>query len=1022
MPNRDDGFSFLKGAAIAAPLGIGASLSFRGMADKGYFKMPQAPSSPAFLSNLRQMGLQSNQGTNYAEFFGNNQLLFKKEPELARTAWVQAVQATDPMAQEVLSFGGDFKAVSPGKVVSSIEQTLQRNNSIFMARIYNKFRSNVSVLRKHYEVTGKIPKFKAVEGLSFPAPRNTPINQLPASIAAFHEKMIKDTGVTAAGPTVKYYTRKGWAGYGTYVMPFMKDKMPFEVTVPMSRKGTLMEGLTQSARRVAPGAEILDPRSGAVERLSRHEFYLKDIERSVLPGIKSGAYKSGWEIEKALGQVYEKRIGGLDAIPNFPTGEQSEAWKSYARIKGQSFDIVTEGKLAELRPGESYRSVFKGPTEGQFKSVFGRSDVFPFTSPKNLAQGRGSYFNAADWYMTGHMDWSGQPRQINRHWRASDKAVSEMLSSGSAKWSIFETQAWRRDFGHHAAPWVPTIYVDPVKHGAVLEQLGMKEGEGLIASKYAKQLEVVGKPYPIHLGHVVEGVAERIKTGEAFKVGEVLGEMPGGGNVVYEKGMKLLGLEPFETVGKGQEFALKYELTLPSEIAAKRFDPKGTEKLMNAWDLEKGVAEMTKDLPPEQRYQFTKYQGNVRLASMDVLKYQQALNTQKITGLHKLIKERHQQSAYGRSSRMARFLENPVGVTAAMSAGKTGPEFLGSLERLARDAGLSKGQFGAIFGEGTSGLSMGISQSMFHDPMKMTGAGALGSLEPRIFDVLKGGQFGPLGEEISAELAGRLAYTNPGKLAAYEGLTKTLASYEGMLTPGKAGIGWDVTTKGYTQKGFQGFIESGGGFMKIGAGQKDIFVPGGDVLTPYKTAAGKLIPGDVAMEYHGLARDMAKLHIQSKRAGLGEAGKIVDGFITNIQAHQAPFGSGVGAVARGQVAGSRFLRAISKFKGKGSESVGTAIIPEYMGYQMLEELEALPGMDAKKLTEMGDRLRAGKSVGGLTWRHPLAGPYSMIPMNIQMSKDITEAVISMPSKMIDIGMGNPIELSPMVGMGADRDA
>ena len=214
--NKDNKFvDALKAGAITTPLSIGFHSAIKNIEQSGGLGIVKPPSTSSFLTNLRNAGLQGNQGIDLS-FFGNNQLLFKQEPEIARNAWIQAVQSTDPLAQNVLSFAGDIKTTPPGKVISSIEQTLQRNNSMFMARIFNKFKSNVSALRKHRELTGKIPSFKAVEGLSFPAPTNVAINKLPTELRSFHERFIKDTGIMSAGQ-VRYYSRAGWEGFGTYV-------------------------------------------------------------------------------------------------------------------------------------------------------------------------------------------------------------------------------------------------------------------------------------------------------------------------------------------------------------------------------------------------------------------------------------------------------------------------------------------------------------------------------------------------------------------------------------------------------------------------------------------------------------------------------------------------------------------------------------------------------------------------------------------------------------------------------------
>jgi hypothetical protein len=1036
MPNKKEDSRFvdqlgtsLKVGVSAIPLSLGVQSVYENLDKKGLFQPVRQPSSSSFISNLRGAGLQPNRGIDFS-FLGSNQLFFKKEPELARTAWIQAVQSTDPFAQKILTFAGDIQTAPASDVISSIEQTLQRNNSVFMARIYNKFKSNVAALRKHQEITGRLPSFQAVEGLTFPAPRNVSINKLPTEIRAFHERFIKDTGITAAGG-VRYYTRPGWEGYGTYVMPFMKGKMPFEISVPMSRGGVMIEGLTQSARRVAHDVGILDPMSGAIERLKRHEFYLRDIEQSILPRITSGEYRSAWEIERAIGQAYERNIYSLEAVPNLPRGFLSRAWRSYSQIKGKAIDVVTQGKLGELRPGETYRSIFGGLTEQQFKDVVGRPGIYPFASPKNLAKGRFSSFDATQWFMTPEdVDWGRQPRQALRQWRADDRAVAEMLMTGNSKWSIFETQAWRRDFGRYSAPWIPTVYVDPTRYGQTLEQLGMKEGEALISRTFAKQLGVVGQPFPVHLGAVAEGLSERIKAGSLFEVGEILGQTPEGKNIVYERGMRLLGLEPFETKARGQEFALMFEQRLPSEVAAKRFGAiKAVEKLTDPWALEKAFGGISPDIGV--------LQGKFRVANIEELTKDRAkLNTQIITGLWEKISRDRTKNFIEHNQRLASFMRNPRVYSSFMRQKYGSAGFMEQMMRLAvQEARFTPEEFGTIFGaldpaeytgivpkrfaEQMRGISFGLSQAVLHEPMRMTGAGALGSIEPRMFDIFGGGQFGALGEQMSTEMATRLAATNPQKLAMYENLTKTLASYAGKVTPGKADAIWDIATKGYTQKAFQSFIEGGGGFMKLGRGLPDIFVPGGDVLTPYKTPVGKVIAGDVAMEYHRLARGVAEIHTQAKRVDIQAAGELVNGFIRNIHQQQAPFGSGAGGIGRGQVFGSRFLRGVSEWGGQRAPGAMTIGIPQFIGEELFEEMGAVMG---ESVQEMNERFLAGRPVGGMIWRHPLAGPYSVQPINIQMMKGVTEPVVVMPSKMVDIGMKNPIELSPMVGMGMDLDA
>jgi len=44
--------------------------------------------------------------------------------------------------------------------------------------------------------------------------------------------------------------------------------------------------------------------------MTRHEFFVSDFEKSILPGIQSGEYKP-WEVERAIDELYKKDIYAL---------------------------------------------------------------------------------------------------------------------------------------------------------------------------------------------------------------------------------------------------------------------------------------------------------------------------------------------------------------------------------------------------------------------------------------------------------------------------------------------------------------------------------------------------------------------------------------------------------------------------------------------------------------------------------------------------------------------------------------
>ena len=134
------------------------------------------------------------------------------------------------------------------------------------------------------------------------------------------------------------------------------------------------------------------------------------------------------------------------------------------------------------------------------------------------------------------------------------------------------------------------------------------------------------------------------------------------------------------------------------------------------------------------------------------------------------------------------------------------------------------------------GFAGGISQNIYGGP-KRQAAGTLGSLEPRAFEILKAGHYGQLGEEISADLASRLAVTNADKISSYESLTKSLQSLTGELKPSKTDT-----------------LEKGSFWLRTGKGS-DVFIPGAEDIrrmTSFKATSGDVFKG---MPFAGLRCD-----------------------------------------------------------------------------------------------------------------------------------------------------------------------
>jgi hypothetical protein len=460
----------------------------------------------------------------------------------------------------------------------------------------------------------------------------------------------------------------------------------------------------------------------------------------------------------------------------------------------------------------------------------------------------------------------------------------------------------------------------------------MGPGESIITGTPAtrRMLETSAIRPSMHFKTLVGGVEERIARGATFKPGEILGWTPEGKGIAYREGMDLLGVETFETAGKGQFKSISYIETHRPGIARKVFGAsagfKAMEKFVDPLAMENAVVAMTEGMSPEARKQFFNFGGAWRIVAGDELRKDASKrNTQIITGLWDMIDRTRTRDVIARDRRLSFFMHKPKEFAGYVFRKYGGGEgFVRGMEKTARQFGLTPGQMGAVFG--TEGISLGVSQAMFE---KELGAGGLGSVEPRIYDLLRGGQYGPLGGEIAEDLVLRSAATDPRKVAAYDALTRTLQSVKGLVSPGKGARIWELTGKearGYGATAFQSWIEEGGGWLR--AGKRDIFVPGGDILKPYMTAAGGVVRGDVANIYHTFARELSA----TKSADLLDADAALRNFIGGITEQQAPFGKGAGALLgkKRKIAGSRFLTGLTKVRDFAAQTPWEVGIPEGM--------------------------------------------------------------------------------------------
>ncbi len=1038
---KDSVFSRL---LVSTPMVAGTGFAI-GKAFSGGVTGPQQSSNFRSAINAASVGTASSSMNldfvrKYSQFFRTEQ-----GAEIARQAWINAVSAADPRAKETLSFIKDMSSMPGAEVASSIEQTVIKSNSLFIQSVFQKFKSNVRSFEKQLQFGG-LPSLKSISTPTFPAARNMAINQLPSELQAPFKRI---TSTLGAFGSIEFHSRPGWEeqGLGQYGFRFAFGGKRIDLNVPYAQGGILAEGINQSSRRIAPDVMLFDPRSKqVVSTMKRHEFLLRNFEESVIPDILSGKLSTQYDINKAVKQLYQEDIFSLESIPNVPHGVSNKGWESYQRIGGQAVDIKVFDPTQQPRAGDIFKSKFRAPMEEEFGAAMTATGLFPSTSPSNIAQGRLSRFNPSEWFMNPlAVDFARRPAQARREWRATHNAVQEMIKSNKSRWSIFETQAWRQDMGPYAAPHFRTLYVDPNKHFNLLQNIGMGEGESILAKTPSNQLqsEVYRVAPALHLSKPIENLQEMISSGHQFKPGQLLGLDVEGLPVEYKTGMRLKKLEMQSSKSRGDYADLFYEEFHKMSENEKKFkDIKAMERFTtNPFGIDRQIESV------EKNKLFT---GNIeRWVSMDELKKDHAKHSNSmITAMWDVLERTKQRDSVARNKRVNSFMRNPtvfasyMGKKSIVGGSYSHQAFTQNLMNFAiHQGGFSPEEFGYAFGSSefvlgkqaiqgfglpnefaaaaSSGFAGGISQAVFGGHIH---SGGLGSLEPRAFELLQGGQYGSLGTDISNELSARLGSSQPEKLAAYSALTRTLESVAGRTGAGISDAIWDVSKQGYSAAGFQEFIDKGGGFLKVGKGMSDIFIPGGTTIgmNPYMTASGTVTRGALTDPFHDIAVEAARLYSDVERTNLTDFRSSLSGFTSIIAREQAPGGKGAGSILRGSLEGSRFLTAVTQsgeFKVTAPRTVG---IPESYAASMFNEM----GESAEAIA-LRERAMAGESFAGLIARHPFTGPYSLQPINMQVIKGMKDPVMLIPSTFAEVQMANElpraIQLNPMVGLSGDYD-
>lgn len=1051
FPERSSG-SLLKAAIAVTPLTVGVAAALRGVHVDGSLKQPR---EAGIDQAIRQLAKNNRRGPHVPSIEDVNKWMNSgKGPtaDVSRKAWQWATQVVDPFTRKkMLQMTKNLTDMTDVELRSAIASTISSNDSVAMSRIWQRYERNVNLLQRQAKIG--MPVFAAVEDIGRFAqptliPLATPIPpDFTKGIKRVAEAMGSDVRAVPYGITRPEIASEG---LGAWNVTFQGTQLGnIRIQVPQVSGGIMLQGAELQTRRIAPDFVIMGE-GGELTRISRPEMFLRELEEGIAPEI-GGRLKTERDIEQAIKQLRIKTFGEIEATPNVLLEERTAAAAQREALRGMGVEMVAPVERAGK--GE-YRSGFRQLTDDEIAKTMISSEGRAMglrggVSPKGLAEGR---LSTAEWerFYIGPPEYGRRPEQSFREFQITEESMREMGQyKPGQKYRALQMRGDRLAYEMAARPRLKTVYIDPEMHRAAMEAMAIGEGEVIIRARIGDKMifeESVTKK-------LIE--ARRDIAAGGIMSGEILGvtsegipyALPEGAEItaVRRAGQGEISVEMLrrhQFAHGGKLFGGAKALALFREEGAFR----GALEAFGAGDADviASMDELKKNRALHRRQMVDSLQGvierrigdpstpaQMRFMS-DPFKAGQkwaALSTRGGVFSHQAFTARAMRFAVqGMGVTPAEFGEAFGAVPFVMGEEKAGG-VVSAMVRQAMPAGIAARPFETALG---AGIAAGMPEFAYGGPM--VDVGGLGSLEPRAFDILKAGPMGPLGVDVGEELMQRLAATTPEAVIAHEEIRKSLATLSGAGGIDLAG----AKVFGARGETFQQFLEKGGGVIRS-AGVDDIYVPGMDVmkqLRPYETR--DFVARSILTEtYENIAA----------KVGAAEEGLITQeemrrslAYHTNVLRREwAPAGKGAGAVSRGKVLGSRFLRGVSAQRVGGAATAireaGLVGITSANFQQMWDEMARLidTGQVSGTLAELEEMSKAfykGGEVGGMLARHPFLGAFSMQPVRMKMIEGRSNLIV-VPEITKNIRIATEvggafqektISLGPLVGLAGDKDA
>lgn len=1039
MPDNNNSFF---GNPALAPFAIGAGVTgYRAFQD-----VSNATTYSSTISNMRDVANKAgvnqsfaNTSQQYKDFL-NTQFTGGKNANVAKVAWNAALEKADPITRErLLQFTNNLETMADKDAIMAINNAIRNNQSIGNQHIFSTFRSNVGTLKHQQRINSS-----ATLGFA-ELPSNAGLNSFKAINRGIPKHLSADVksifDAFGGGALSRFHgTKKGDLGYYRFTLTSAPGGNVM-FNLPISKDGIVLEGRSLQTQRIAPKVSLLEGKTLS-QAMSREQFYLETIKRTILPDLQSGRLNSNRAIQRAFDDVYNEVYGKLEATSHIPPSRQTvaqqlrlERRKNYIQVQVPT-QRVTEGR-------RGFVGAFRGPEgmEGRLAQELG--GFFGGISPTAASRGIFSTEDISQLFLAGEAkDWGRRPEGIFRDYQMTAGSMNRLRDlqgiEEAGKYAGMQSPAYLQELERLGAkgpvmPSLATMYIDPEKRPDLIEELKLREGHFGMTQDAADALRFESTK-PMTLKRLREDLVDKVGKGAiAFQPGETIGTDIAGNIVTAKSNMQVLGLEPIDSKSVGNAFQLHYRETVGFRHGDKIFGAtRATALVKEQSDYERAVQKTLRN---------NQFNTNVQMyMNMEDLKKDRGLfRRQMLTSMAELSDPSSVKNVISSGQKLSSLVggDDTLFVQALMKGGRnlsstqfgqvfgTVPYVLGQdvATKLATTAGVSSRHIGAM----GAGVARGIADIAYDLPADVTGAGrALGSIEPRTFDILAGPAWKGAGSEMSAELTERLIATNPEKYIASQEIGKTLGSMAGQIKPGADANIFDPSSRRDFQSWAAGLGDEGG-WIRQGQGLSDVYVPSQNVvdkMRPFQTADGQNIIGSLTKHYQALASNAGGMYSDIDPLSPMEARKEMLNIGEDLRYHWAPGGKGFGGYLRGQLAGSRYLRAMSmSATGETISDMRTAGITQDLANNLFTEMEDIYGRS--QMDEMRQAFTAGESIPGLITRHPQIGQFSVQPTWLKkVAGESSQVILPELQRNIQLTGGEniPVRLGPALGLALDYDA